>query len=289
MSGIRRAVLSVGFLAGFGCAVVLPAGPASAGTIEVTPDSMGTWAFSNFDDAGNYGTNPTAVGAMVTGPGTPPLGTGSANLATGNGTIGGSGGVILSTTSYDAGTPLSSITALSYFSYATQNNGSQFPFLQLFVSTGLGGANAYDQLVFEPPYQTPSSGNPGLPNQGATALNTWQAWNALAGGWYDGDQLCGGPGDNVVSFTSCLAQMPNATIVNGDSLGFPGDIGGLNLQVGFASQTDQFNGYVDALTVGINGNNTTYDFDPVPEPGTLPVLGFALVAVGMARRWWKTA
>jgi len=175
MSGIRRATLSAAFLAGFGGAIALPLGPASAGTIVVTPDSMGTWAFTNFDDAGNPGTNPTAVGAMVTEPATPPLGTGSANLATGNGTIGGSGAVILSTTSYDAGTPSSAITALSYFSYATQNNGSRFPFPRLFVNTGLGGDNAYDQLVFEPPCQTPGTCNPGLPNQGATALNTWQS------------------------------------------------------------------------------------------------------------------
>ena len=95
MSAISRATLSAGFLAGFASAIALPFGPASAGTIEVTPDSMGTWAFSNFDDAGNYGTNPTAVGAMVTGPGTPPLGTGSGNLATGNGTIGGSGNTVV--------------------------------------------------------------------------------------------------------------------------------------------------------------------------------------------------
>jgi hypothetical protein len=292
MSGIRRAALSTAFLAGFGGVIGLPLGPASAGTIQVTPDSMGTWAFTNLDDSFNAGTNTTAVGAMVTGPATPPLGTGSANLATGNGTMGGGGGEILNTTSYDGGgTLLSSITALSYFSYATKNNLSQFPFLELFVSTGLAGPNAYDTLVFEPPYQTPSTGNPLLPDQGATALNTWQSWNALAGGWYDGDGLCGGDGGtNVVSFSACLAAMtPAAAIVNGDLLGFAGDIGGLSLQVGFSDPTDQFNGYVDGLTVGIGGNNTTFDFDPVPEPGTLPVLGFALVAFGMVRRWWKTA
>ena len=116
---------------------------------------------------------------MVTGPDTPPLGTGSANLATGNGVTGGEGAEILSNSGY-AGTALSSLTALSYSTYDTLNNGQQFPYLSLEISLGTTiKGNSYDQLFFEPPYQTATTGNPSLPNQGATALNTWQSWNAL--------------------------------------------------------------------------------------------------------------
>ena len=32
--------------------------------------------------------------------------------------------------------------------------------------------------------------------------------------------------------------------------------------MGYASDTDNFTGYVDNVTIGLSGVNTTYDFDP---------------------------
>jgi len=226
---------------------------------------------------------------MVTGPATPPLGTGSANLATGNGTSGGDGAEILSNTGY-AGTLLSSLTSLSYSTYDTQNNGQQFPYLQLEIATGLS-ANPYDQLFFEPPYQTPTSGNASLPNQGATALNTWQSWNALGGGWWDNLGFCN-PGTGVTSLAQCTSTFVDPSIVNTFGvLGVLDGIGGLQLDVGFGSPGDQFNGYVDSLTIGISGTDTTYNFDPnpVPEPASLSLFGAALFGFGAFRRRRKRA
>ncbi len=137
---------------------------------------MGSWAFDNRDVNGIVGANPTGQGAMVSGPGAPPIGTGSAQLATGNGAAGGDGAEELRSTGY-AGTLLSSLTALSYSTYVTANNGQQFPYFGLMISL-TGGSTVDDIIFFEPPYQTPGTGNSGLPNQGATALNTWQTWNA---------------------------------------------------------------------------------------------------------------
>ena len=150
----------------------------SAATVDVTPSSMGNWAFDNRDSFGVVGANPTGSGGMVTGPATPPLGTGSANLATGNGTSGGDGSEELRNTGY-AGVALSAITALSYSTYTTVNNGQQFPYLGLMIATTGSGAPD-DILFFEPPYQTPSAGNPSLPDQGVTALNTWQTWKTFS-------------------------------------------------------------------------------------------------------------
>ena len=114
---------------------------------------------------------------------------------------------MLSNSGY-AGTALSSLTALSYSTYDTLNNGQQFPYLSLEISLGTTiKGNSYDQLFFEPPYQTATTGNPSLPNQGATALNTWQSWNALTGGFWDNDGImgCGSPGSRS-RFASELYQ-----------------------------------------------------------------------------------
>jgi len=263
-------------------AAALASSPAVAGVIDVTPVNMGDWAFANSDGNLVVGNNPTGVGGMVYGPGTPPIGIGSANLATGNGTSGGDGGEELSTTGY-AGVALSSLTALNYSTFVTQNNGSQFPYLVLEIATGLSGVDAYDQLFFEPPYQTPGTGNPSLPNQGATGLNEWQSWNALVGGLWDNDGIagCGSPGSGVSSLASCIAAIEalggDPTIANTRGNGDLDGVGGIYFQVGESDPTDIFNGYVDDFTIGVNGVDTTYNFDPVAEPASLPLLGAGLL------------
>lgn len=269
-------------LLGLSAAISLPAGA----DVVISPAHMGDWAFVNSDENGTVGANPGATGAMVNGPATPPAGTGSANIATGNGTTGGDGASILANSGY-AGTALTSITALSYSTYMVSNNGQQMPYLRLEVTYGGG---LFDQLFFEPPYQTPTSGNASLPDQGDSVLNTWQTWDALAGGWWDNAGLCGGPGTNVVSFATCAATLGDATIVN--DRGVPGvleGVGGVQFTVGFTSAGDISNGNVDAFTIGVDNEVTTYDFEavdatPAPEPFTLALFGAGLSGLAFSRR-----
>lgn len=255
--------------------------PVRAAIIDVTPTSMGDWAFNNRDVNGTLGANTTGNGAMVNGPGTPPLGTGSANLATGNGTIGGDGTWELRNTGF-AGVLLSNITTLTYVTYATQNNGQQFPYLGLHLSLD-GGSDTDTILFFEPPYQNPTDGNAGLPDQGTTQLATWQTWDALAGGWWATVGSCS-PGTGVESLATCLgAGFATATIVNA------GTLGGVRFNVGFASPNDQFNGYIDALTIGIDNEETTFNFElesaaAVTAPGGLGLLGMGLIGLAALRR-----
>jgi hypothetical protein len=243
-----------------------------AGTVVVSSSNLNNWSFDNRDVNGTVYT--PATGSFVTGPGSPPLGTGSANLAVGDGTAGGDGASELRNTSY-AGTLLSSLTALSYSTYVSANNGSQAPYLRLYLSNG-------DSIFFEPPYQQPSSGNSSLPDQGAVALNTWQTWNALSGGWWSNNT--GNAGTGVLALSAYEGS--GVTIVNRSD-----DLGGVTFGVGFASPNDVFNGNVDNFTIGINGVNTTYDFEAasavaaVPEPSTWAMMVLGFVGLGfMAHR-----
>ena len=266
----------------FGMVVFMAAaagGTALAATVDVTPANMNGWTLNSFDDNGNIVNSGPYDGtaAMALGPATPPIGVGSAHLATPVGA--GDGAAAIATESLD-GTPLSAITSLSYSAYDVTNNGQQFPYLAISISTSNGASP--DTLFFEPPYQQPTTGNPGLPDQGAPVQNQWQPWNAFEGGWWDNNGV-GSPGSGVVSLATIEAAYPDATIANG---GFTG-LGGIAMQVGFGSSGETEDGYVDNFTIGVAGVNTTYNFDPspVPEPGTLTLLIAASAAgIGVWRR-----
>jgi hypothetical protein len=243
-----------------------------AEVVEVTPSNMGNWSFITLDNTGAVCSGPVGCGSggMVTGPATPPLGTGSANLQTGVGY--GDDGTGIGTSDFNS-MALSALTTLSYWTYDTVNNGQQFPYLALNISFTNDINNdgpGTDTLFFEPPYQQPSTGNPSLPDQGASTQNLWQEWNALAGGWWDNNGFAN-PGTGVQSLAAIAADFTDPVITANPF--FSPD--GLELQVGFGSPGETENGNVDAVTV----NGTTYDFDPdAPEPGTFFLLGGGLFA-----------
>jgi hypothetical protein len=252
--------------------------------VNVTPSNMHGWTLNSFDDNGSIVTSGPYAGTaqMVTGPAIPPLGTGSAHLATPVGF--GDGAAAIATESFD-GRALSSITSLSYSAYDVTNNGQQFPYLAVSVATG-DPNNPTDTLFFEPPYQTPSTGNSSLADQGDTVQNVWQTWNAYVGGFWDNNGVAG-PGTGVEPLSAFLAAYPDATIA---SSGFPG-LGGIALQVGFGSNGETEDGYVDDFSIGFGGSVTDYNFDPsgVPLPSTAWACGvlMAAVAVWRIRRRWE--
>ena len=249
------------------------------------------WSFvqNTFDNASSTeyacpGPTPTCgSGATVFGPGTPPLGfAGSANLVavpssqvdSDNNPFANSSS--LQTNIYN-GTLVSSLTALMYSTYDTANNGQQFPYLSLNVQYLDANDHTYDTdtLFFEPPYQTfGASGNstPGCA-QGATVMNQWQTWNALAGCWWDNNNVASpgtpeGPNDPGVQTLDYILEN-EANAYGGDALstatitGGTFD-GGLEFTVGFADNVN-YNGYVQGVVVGVNGSNTTYDSNPHPS------------------------
>jgi hypothetical protein len=202
--------------------------------VVVTPDNMQGWAFVQ--------EVPNGTGSLVNGPSVPPLGSGSAFM-----TLDATGRMLLLTQAY-AGTRLDAITALQYSTYKTAGSGPWAISLQFDIDTNLTDGNTAWQgrLTYEPYYTQP------------IVDGVWQTWNPLTSGanWW----FSGAPGNAVCSIGSpctwaqVIAAFPNA--------GLRAGVGMLNLKAG--GPWSGFQGAVDALTVGVNGADTTFDFEAAP-------------------------
>jgi hypothetical protein len=254
--------------------------------VVVNENHMHGWAFvltdvsgTPYHTGGDY-TSPTGTAQFVNGPTPTPDGTGSANLAVGDGISGGDGSAQIGSANFD-GTLLSALTTLSYYAYSAQNNGQQFPYLSLTISTGdtqtaacsgTGGidptACAIDKLFFEPPYQSPGNGGLSCANQSPTVMNMWQNWDALNGCWWDDNNVqgSGAAGIFTVPLSTIEATYPHAVIksftaTNNPYGAYPTQ--GLAFAVGYTSPTDIENGNVDNFLIGISGATTHYDFEHI--------------------------
>jgi hypothetical protein len=220
-------------------------------TTVVTPTNMDGWAEHNFP------AELPVVGPDVTfetGPASPPCGTGSAEFRVGPD---GNAAARLRNADY-AGVRLDTLTELSYSTYVEANLDTQAVYIILNVDHNDDGAFD-DQLFFEPAYQTGTfSGDP-VPNQGTVLLNTWQTWDALAGGWWALEDGAFGP--PLITLDTYLLEHPDATIVNTNT-----GRGGVALVAGFgAGAWDNFVGNADCFTIGVHGESVTYDFELVAD------------------------
>jgi hypothetical protein len=221
-----------------GAATLVAAAAAAAAVVTVHPGHMDGW-YRNNDTCGGA---TTAQIPFVTGPGTPPAGVGSVQFNVGSN---GDSYPTLRSTTYN-GVKLSSLTALSYSTYVSQAPGSQAAYLDLYVDFNNDGAKD-DTITFEPVYN------------GTVQKNVWQQWNALGGQWWS--DVLGGP-PPLFTLATYEASHPNATILGGSG-------GHLILAAGCGGAAwTGFVGNADDLTVGVNGNNTTYDFEPAIGPPT---------------------
>ncbi|MFN8542082.1 MAG: hypothetical protein U0232_31985 [Thermomicrobiales bacterium] len=237
--------------------LVVPAVGAATTTVIVRPATLGNWAIQDETcDGANTGDYGLSGGPLV-----PPAGVGSARLSIGSN--GDSYGGFRNSDFH--GTLLSSINKLQYSTYVDVNIDGQAPYMTLTLDAdGDGdwdpGESADTSLFFEPTYQTGTYSGDTVPSQGLgapqpVALNQWQTWDALAGGWWD-NYVSGGP--PLITIASFLTAHPNAKIISPD-----GTLGGLTVRAGCgAGAWDNFSGAMDRVVVGVGSNETMFDFEP---------------------------
>ncbi|MBA2453226.1 MAG: hypothetical protein H0V47_08655 [Chloroflexia bacterium] len=234
---MRKLVLSVVLVGVLSLSFVAVA--AQSTQVDVTPGDMQGWVFAV--ESG------TGTGALVNGPDTPPIGAGSANLTVPNG----AGGVVLAVAAFQ-GTPLADMTNLEYSTYRASGGPALAIALQFNIDFDLAdGVDTFQgRMVYEPYH----SGTPVL-------TGVWQTWNpqdnAPLGNWWfnraPGNSVC--PQSNPCTWQEVLTAFPNA--------GIHADLGAVILKAGSGWSTG-FDGNVDALTIGVNGMDTTYNFEAAP-------------------------
>lgn len=221
----------------------------AATIVVVYPGDMQGWTFASETGA-------TGTGAMVNGPATPPLGSGSAQLTTSAATD----GVVLALAGYQ-GTRLDEITSLDYSTYRTAGGPALAIALQFNVDADVTDANTAFQgrLVYEPYYTQ------------AVFTNVWQTWtpqdnttgeSGIGNWWFSNGGLAAASGCSIASpctWDEVLTAFPNA--------GVHPTLGAVILKAG--SGWTGFDGNVDDLTIGVNGDETTYDFE-LDEPLVSP-------------------
>jgi len=268
LTSLLLAVCMVG-LVSFGPAVM------AVGTIVVKPSMMDGWAFRT---AHSTGGTITSTAGFELGPGAPPAGSGSAQFTTGSD---GDSYADLRNRDYH-GVKLSDLTTLTYSTYITTELPPSCVAGYVLLSVDVDGDGIFDPaggpddgLFFEPCYQTGLYGTdpPGqtipVQNGGVVTLGSWQSWDALNGGWWSAKYggLGGPPLTLITNYLARLADMgyTNPKIANTNDC-----LGGVRLRGGpGAGAWPNFDGNVDAFTIGVSGINTTYDFEyenkPIPS------------------------
>jgi hypothetical protein len=158
------------------------------------------------------------------------------------------------------GTPLSSLTVLSYSTYLQSGNGG--PTIQIgWDDDSTDGNTGWRGRIFFAP----------------TGMTTgaWQTWDALddtAGKWYTtlnpafvpplSDNSCVYPGSTGCTWSEILAKFPNA-IIHNQNYGSPAPP---NTPIGFAGVKAGSNAtgvsHFDGFTIGTGATSTTYNFEP---------------------------
>lgn len=215
--------------------VFIQAAPPVA-TVVVKPSAMAGWYFWN-DKNDTFGGSP---GQLVAGPVPAPLGSGSVRLGplTDNGATA-AGHSVIATDAY-SGTPIANLTNLSYSTYQTGPTlaiAVQFDVRYRATDTAYGG-----RLIFEP-YQ----------NGTVTVGSGWQTWSPLNGTWWASKTTAAGsnglcPQASPCTWNQIKTSFPAAQI-----------FGRFLLKAG--SNWNGFDGNADALTIGISGADTTFDFE----------------------------
>ena len=218
-----------------------------SGRVVVSPGAMRGWSFYN--DQNGTACSDSAVCRMVDGPPGQPLGTGSAFLST----PAASDGKTLVLKDY-AGTRFDAITELRYSTFRQSVDAGRNLAIALQMNADYDltdqSIGYQGRLVYEPYHAAP----------GTVLDTTWQRWDAKAGKWWGTRSSV--PRGGVVVTNPCVQATPCTwaqLLAAFPNVGIHATYGAVVLKAG--SSWPGFRGNVDALSIGVGGTTTTFDFE----------------------------
>lgn len=213
-------------------------------TIPVTPSSAPGLNWSYYNDSTN-----SFIGAydFVYGPGSPSLPVGSAGLRTATLVPGSPTDLLTFGTNQFNNKKLADITELSYETYVVSGSGGDVPTLQFNVDFDLTDSNtSYQGRVVWVPTQ----------NGGTLTPDTWQPWNVITSNsvfWYSNEV----PEPTRSECTQGIPCTLSDMLADHPNMGIHNTLGALLFRVQGNS-----NAAVDKLVVGVDSNDTVFDFEP---------------------------
>jgi Subtilisin-like serine proteases len=229
----------------------------ASGPVVVSPGDMHGWTFYN--DQNDTPCTDTTVCRLVDGPTGQPLGSGSAFLST----PAASDGKALILQGY-AGTRFDAISELRYSTFRQSADAGHNLAIALQVNADYDltdqSVGYQGRLVYEPYQSAP----------GTVLDTTWQSWDAKAGKWWGTKASV--PRGGVLVANPCVQATPCTwaqLLAAFPDVGIHATYGAVVLKAG--SSWPGFSGNVDALSIGVNGTTTTFDFERT-APVTGPVL-----------------
>jgi hypothetical protein len=253
---LRSSVLAFG-LASILSVLTAVSGIAATTNVTVTPQSLSATSWYFYDDVGEAASvaEDLAHYKFVVGPGTPASGAGSVffhNDVQGPPTSSQQRWNI-ATRRY-VGTPLSKIDALKFNTFEPAGEAPDAVFLTFDISFGVTPPTGYQGRLSFVPRQN-----------GTVTANTWQDWNAANSGsllsWSrfssNGSKWPDNNTNELRTWADITASFPNAKLDNPANPGF----GQVLFRSGEPYPTG-FTGYLDKVTVDVDGDVTIFDFEP---------------------------
>ncbi|MBS0188852.1 MAG: hypothetical protein JSS51_12355 [Planctomycetes bacterium] len=241
---------------------------AQASTVVVTPGNLQGWSAANLRGDGSAAITTTY----------PNNGDGSLQFSGSTSTPSYKADYVRANTGANLLSTLTSLSVQLYRNSSSTAPAHLAPAVRLFVDNGQA-TDRYSYLIWEPVYN----------GVGTVPTDQWNTFDLLQGNFWQRAFKTVGGGQTVEIYNRTLADWLNpGTVTDGggvvsNQVGPNARVLGYEIGIG-SGWNGSFDGAADMFTIGFDGDDTVFNFEPVPAPGATGLLALGgLLAVRRKR------